>query len=102
MQLPTEPQADGRRSDASDTAAEVIRATEGERFSALAQRDMHTAEQLHAENFQVAEKLQRVLEVTGARRSMVEMFSDDRARLFAREVLPARRTFSPTTAKLPV
>lgn len=53
MQLPTEPEADGRRSNSIDTGAEVIRATEGERLSALAQRDMHTAEQLHAENFQL-------------------------------------------------
>ena len=53
MQLPTEPQADGRGSNANDTAVDVIRDTEDERLNALAQRDMHTAEQLHADDFQL-------------------------------------------------
>jgi Domain of unknown function (DUF4440) len=53
MQLPTESQADTRLSNVIDTDADAIRTTELERLRALAQRDMRTAEQLHADDFQL-------------------------------------------------
>ena len=37
---------------------------------------------------QIIEELQAVIDATGARRLMVETFTPDQARLFAREVMP--------------
>jgi alkanesulfonate monooxygenase SsuD/methylene tetrahydromethanopterin reductase-like flavin-dependent oxidoreductase (luciferase family) len=47
---------------------------------------------------QIADALQRVIDETGARRLLVETFSREEARLFAREVIPVLKEHNTTTA----
>jgi alkanesulfonate monooxygenase SsuD/methylene tetrahydromethanopterin reductase-like flavin-dependent oxidoreductase (luciferase family) len=47
---------------------------------------------------QIVEALQQVIDETGARRLLVETFSRDEARLFAREVIPALKERNATAA----
>jgi alkanesulfonate monooxygenase SsuD/methylene tetrahydromethanopterin reductase-like flavin-dependent oxidoreductase (luciferase family) len=75
-----------------------IPATDGEFRVDHAARKNRPAIAVSGTPDQIAAALQQVIDETGARRLLVETFSREEARLFAREVIPALKERNATAA----